>query len=221
MKKLIFLSSGRCGTKRIAQILSEKLPGHRYAVVHQMRLSRLANVVGNMMYLFGESDSIKKMLYAFIVSRYERGKCFISTDPLTSMIVPGRFAESPEVCLVQIVRDASAFADSMLSLSRSRLKSLIAHNFVPFWQPSIWPFENLLNKKIRGKYERVHTLKNRFFSTRFSHGPNYHRVNMGDIFSTDFLQQLTNEWFNERIVISPADLELKANESTSSIFQKA
>lgn len=218
MKKLIFLSTGRCGTKRIAQILAEKLPGDRFAVVHQMRFSRLANVVGNIMYYWGESESIKKMLYTFIISQYERGKNFISTDPLTAMIVPGRYAHLPEVCLVQIVRDDGAFAESMFSLSRSRVKSLIAHNFVPFWQPCIWPFENLLNKNIRRKYEKICALKNEFFTAEYSHSPNYRRVNMNDVFSTSILQQLINEWFNEKIEIWPADLERKANESAPSIF---
>jgi hypothetical protein len=218
MKKLIFLSSGRCGTKRIAQILSEKLPGQRYAVVHQMRWSRLANVVGNMMYYFGNSEKIKAILYAFIISRYESGKSFVSTDPLTAMIVPSRYADSPDVCLVHLSRDDTAFADSMFSLSRARLKSLIAHNLVPFWQPCIWPGENLFNKNIGKKYEKICALKNEFFITQYSHSPNYHRINMSDVFSTNILQQLTNEWFNEKIVIWPADLERKSNESTPSLF---
>ena len=218
MKKLIFLSTGRCGTKRIAQILAEKLPRDRYAVVHQMKWSRLANVVGNIMYHLGTWEKLKAFLYDFVVSGYENGKSLVSTDPLTAMIVPRRYANSRDVCLVHLLRDDATFADSMFSLSRSRWKSLIAHNFVPFWQPGIWPVENLLNKNIRRKYEKICALKNEFFTAKYSHSPNYHRVNMSAIFSTGFLQQLIKEWFNEEIEIWPADLERKANESTSSIF---
>ncbi len=218
MKKLIFLSTGRCGTKRIAQILAEKLPGDRYAVVHQMKWSRLANVVGNMMYYLGTWEKLNEFLYAFVVSGYESGKSFVSTDPLTAMIVPARYASSPDVCLVHLLRDDAAFANSMFSLSRSRWKSLIAHNFVPWWQPGIWPVENLLSKNIRKKYKKICALKNKFFMAKYSHSPNYHRVNMSDIFSTGILQQLTNEWFNEKIEIRPADLERKANESSPSLF---
>jgi hypothetical protein len=155
------------------------------------------------------------------VSKYENGKFFISTDPLTAMVVPSLYADSPDVLLIHILRNDDAFADSMFSLSRSRLKSLIAHNLVPLWQPCIWPFENLLTKNIRKKYRKISAMKNRFFTTRYSHGPNYQRVNMSDVFSTDILQRLTNNWFDENIVISPADLEQKANESGSSILQKA
>ena len=218
MKKLIFLSTGRCGTKRIAQILAEKLPGDRYAVVHQMKWSRLANVVGNLLYYFGNWEKLNEFLYSFVISGYECGKSFVSTDPLTAMVVPARYANSPDVCLVHILRENAAFADSMFSLSRSRWKSLIAHNFVPLWQPCIWPAENLLNKNIRKKYEKICALKNDFFKAKYSNSPYYHRVNMSDVFSTDILQQLTNEWFNEKIEIWPADLERKANESTPSFF---
>ena len=218
MKKLIFLSTGRCGTKRIAQILTEKLSRDRYAIAHQMKWSRLANVVGNFMYYFGAWEKLNELLYGFVISEYERGRPFVSTDPLTAMIVPARYASSPDVCLVHILRDDAGFADSMFSLSRSRWKSLIAHNFVPLWQPGIWPLENLFNKKIRKKYAKIYTLKNEFFSARFSHSPNYHRVNMSDIFSTGILQQLTNEWFHENIEIGPADLERKANESSPPLF---
>jgi len=97
-------------------------------------------------------------------------------------------------------------------------KSLIANNIVPLWQPGIWPVENLLSKNIRKKYEKMCALKNKFFTAKYSHSPNDHRVNMNDIFSTGILQQLTNEWFNEKIEIRPADLERKANESSPSLF---
>jgi flavodoxin len=49
-KILIFVSTGRCGTKRIAEILKEKLPEDKFAVQHQMNISRIANILGNLMY---------------------------------------------------------------------------------------------------------------------------------------------------------------------------
>ena len=45
MKQLLFVSCGRCGTVRLAQILREKLPEEKYTVVHQMKYSRVANVL--------------------------------------------------------------------------------------------------------------------------------------------------------------------------------
>ena len=215
MKKLIFVSAGRCGTARIAQLLREKL-SDKYSVVHQTRYSRLANVIGNVMLYAGESNSIKRLLYEFIVSRYDGRTHFISTDPLTAMIVPDEYITSPEVCIVHIIRDDTSFARSFISFSRSRLKSLIAHNLVPFWQPGIWPLENILNRNIGKKYEEVSRLKNTFFFEKYSANPNYYQVKMGDIFTKPALQNIVNEFFGESISISSGDLSIRANESKNS-----
>jgi len=212
MKRLIFVSTGRCGTARIAQLLREKL-SDKYSVVHQMRYSRLANIVGNVMLYVGESNSIKRLLYEFIVSRYDRRTHSVSTDPLTSMIIPKEYIFSPEVCIVHIIRDDTSFARSFFSFSRSRLISFIAHNFVPFWQPDIWPLENILNRNIGKKYQGVWRLKNTFFSEKYSVNPNYYQVKMENIFATPVLQDIVNGFFEESISVSAGDLSIRANES--------
>ena len=213
MKKLIFISTGRCGTTRISEILKDKLPNHKYAVVHQMKFSRLANVLGNIMYYWNDSNRMKKYLYTWIISKYQKGNLFISTDPLTSMIIPKEFIESSEVCLVHIVRDPDSFAKSMYSFSRCRLKSLIAHNIMPLWQPGIWPFENIVNKNILNKYREVANIKNEYFFAHYSRSMNYHQVKMSDLFLTNLLQEIVNKWFDESISITASDLNTKSNES--------
>lgn len=215
MKKLIFVSTGRCGTARIAQLLREKLSDD-YSVVHQMRYSRLANIIGNVMLYVGESNSIKRLLYEFIVSGYEGRNHFISTDPLTAMIIPDEYISSPEVCIVHIIRDDTSFARSFFSFSRSRLKSFIAHNFIPFWQPGVWPLENILNRNIGKKYQAVSKLKNAFFSKKYSVNPKYYQVRMGDIFTAPVLQDIVNGFFGEDISMSTGDLSIRANESRNS-----
>jgi len=215
MKKLIFVSTGRCGTARIAQLLREKLSDD-YSVVHQMRYSRLANIIGNVMLYVGESNSVKRLLYEFIVSGYEGRNHFISTDPLTAMIIPDEYISSPEVCIVHIIRDDTSFARSFFSFSRSRLKSFIAHNFIPFWQPGVWPLENILNRNIGKKYQAVSKLKNDFFSKKYSVNPNYYQVRMGDIFTAPVLQDIVNGFFGEDISMSTGDLSIRANESRNS-----
>ena len=218
MKKLLFVSTGRCGTTRIAEILKDKLPCDHFTVVHQMRLSRLGNVIGNLMYYCGGSELIKQSLYSFIISKYARRKHFVSTDPLTAMIIPTRYAASPDVCIVHILRDDDSFAASMLSFSRCRLQSMIAHNLIPLWQPGLWPFENLLNKNIRGKYKKISDLKNNLILNTYSHSENYIRAKMTDLFATNMLQEIVNRWFDEKIEITTTDLKRKANESRSSSY---
>ena len=218
MKKLLFVSTGRCGTKRIAEILKEKLPSDHFAVAHQMKFSRLGNVVGNLMYYCGEWEQIKQVLYAFIISKYARRKNFVSTDPLTAMIIPDRYASSPDVCIVHVLRENDSFAASMLSFSRSRFKSVLAHNFIPLWQPGLWPFENLLNRNIHGKYRKVSDLKNDFILNTYSHNENYIRAKMTDLFTTNMLQEIVNRWFDVKIEITTTDLKRKSNESRSSSY---
>ena len=210
MKKLIFVSTGRCGTKRIAQILRKYLP-EEFAVVHQMPFSRLANVVGNLFFYFGSSEKINHLLYTFIVSKYCWGKHFICSDPLTSMVIPKGYIDSADVCIVHIEREPEAFADSFFRLSRRRINSFIAHNFIPFWQIGIWPLENCLNSKIKEKYMKLAVRKNKKFAETYSANPNYVRIDMAQIFNSDFLSNIIFKFFKYKVDIPPAELKIIAN----------
>lgn len=210
MKKLIFVSTGRCGTKRIAQILRKCLP-EEFAVVHQMPFSRLGNVIGNLSFYLGSSEKIKALLYSFTVSKYCRAKYFICSDPLTSMVIPKDYIDSADVCIVHIERSPEAFADSFFRLSRQRINSFLAHNFIPFWQIGIWPLENCLNSKIKQKYLKLAVLKNKKFVETYSANPNYVRIDMAQIFNSDFLSHTIFKFFNYKVSIPAAELKIKAN----------
>jgi len=210
MKKLIFVSAGRCGTTRIAQILKEYLPVE-FSVQHQMTYSRLANIIGNIFFYFGQSEKLKNKLYKFITSRYFQGKHFICTDPLTSMIIPKEYIDSGDVCIVHIFREQKEFAESFFNFSRNKLKSFIAHNFIPFWQIGIWPLENLLNGDIKKKYNKVAELKNEYFVKKYSSNPNFLKIEMDEVFNSNFLRDIIYNFFNHDILITEEDLKIKAN----------
>jgi hypothetical protein len=214
MKKyLLFVSCGRCGTTRLAEILKEKLPADRYAVVHQMHYSRLANIIGNLMYYFKGSERIKNFLYLRVIAKYQQNKNFISTDPLTAMIIPKSISASSNCYIIYIQREHDGFAKSMFSFSRKRIKSFIAHNFVPFWQLGIYPFENVLHKNIIHKYRRVSEIKEKFFLKQYEAQPNYYKLTMSELFSTNKLKQIISETVGENIQISSEELKKKSNES--------
>jgi hypothetical protein len=210
MKKLIFVSAGRCGTTRITQILKEYLPVE-FSIQHQMPFSRLANIIGNIFFYIGQSEKFKKYLYKFITSRYSQRKYFICTDSLTSMIIPKEYIESEDVYIVHILREPKEFAESFFNFSRKKLKSFIAHNFLPFWQIGIWPLENILNSNIREKYGKVAEIKNRYFSDKYSLNPNYLQVDMDEIYNSSFLKDIIYNFFNHNIQITEEDLKIKAN----------
>ncbi len=210
MKKLLFVSTGRCGTKRIAQILNKYL-SEEFTVVHQMPFSRLANLVGNMLFYLGSSEKIKHLLYNFITTKYRQEKHFICSDPLTAMIIPKAYVDSGDVCIVHIVRNAETFADSFYNLSRQRLNSFVAHNLIPFWQLGIWPLENCLNPEIKKKYRKIAELKNKYFTETYSSNPNFKTIEMETIFASNFLNNLIHDYFHYEAAIPEHELKVKAN----------
>ena len=213
MKFLLFLSCGRCGTVRLAQLLREKLPEGEYAVVHQMKYSRIANVVGNIIYRSNRFDCIKEKLYLSTISKYRKGRHFVCLDPLTAMIIPKKIVEKPDTHLIHIQRDHDSFARSMVNLSRKRLKSLIAHNLIPFWQPRLLPLENYCRRIPHKRYIEISILKNQYFINKYAKLKNYHHIDMNDIFKLNQLSELISITIGESIDITKADLSRKANES--------
>ena len=213
MKQLLFVSCGRCGTVRLAQLLREKLPTAKYTVVHQMKYSRVANVLGNIAYYVEGVDWLKEKLYRSIISRYGKDKHFVSTDPLTAMIIPESMLNHRDTFIVHVQRDHDEFACSMVRLSRKRLKSWIAHNLIPFWQPGIFPLENQLRSNIYSKYRQVSVVKNHYFSDCYGELDNYCHVDMQDLFSAGRLEVLLKETIGESISISKEELSKKSNES--------
>ena len=208
---MFFVSTGRCGTKRVAEILQQVLPS-AYSVMHQTKYARLANILGNMRYYFPVFAHLTEPLYYYIMKKNSRdGSHIISTDPLTSMIIPEALIKSPSTAIIHIVRDEDAFARSIYRFTRTRKKSFIAHNMIPLWQPSLWPLENLMSKSILEKYRKIHRQKNVYLSKRYAENPNYKKVTMEKIFSNGFLSQLVSGFFKHDISIPLADLKIKAN----------
>jgi hypothetical protein len=209
VKKIIFVSTGRCGTRRIYEILKLKCPN--IVVQHQMKKSRLANIIGNIMYYLGQSDHVKTILYDQVINQYVKKDFFISTDPLTAMVIPEHEVLNPYTMIVHIYRDRKEFADSIFKISRKRVRSFIAHNFIPFWQISILPFENVLNKKILDKYMKVCDMKNKYFEEKYSKNPNYIHMPMNEVFDSSFLQNTINCFCDENITVSAKELSQKSN----------
>ncbi len=209
MKKIIFVSTGRCGTKRIFEILKDKSPN--FECIHQVSLSRPANVIGNVMFALGSWERVKLKIYTSIVKKYSSNRNFVSSDPLTAMMIPKRMIMDDNTMIVHILRPKRDFAVSFFKISRKRFKSFIAHNFIPFWQIGILPLENLLNKKIFYKYVKLCDIKNQYFVTQYSINPNFKTITMEDIFKSSFIEDLINNFFNEKIQISKNELSKKSN----------
>lgn len=213
MKRLFFVSTGRCGTKRIAEILDEHLPDEKFSVVHQMDVSRLSNVLGNIMYYTGSWEWLKKKLYNHIINKYANGKHFICSDPLISMIIPAAIVNDPDTYIVHIIREQQAFSQSFFRFTRKRFLSFFAHNFVPFWQLGVWPLENLLNPYIKRKYQKVWKKKNEWLQTWYQINPNYQKITLEQAFSEDTLSSIIENSLNYQIKIPDNQLIIKTNQT--------
>jgi hypothetical protein len=112
---------------------------------------------------------------------------------------------------VHIERKPEAFAESMFRLSRRRINSFVAHNFIPFWQIGLWPLENFLNPKVKNKYMKIAEIKNKYFSQAYSSNPHYKRIWMETVFSSDFLNKLIYEYFHYTVAIPDQELKIKSS----------
>ncbi len=211
MKQLYFISTGRCGTKRLMEILKEVLPEEDFAVQHQMGVSRLANVFGNLMFYFGHVEWISKWIRNRILKKYATKKYFICTDPLVAMIYTKSMLKDKDIYFVHVTREKKTFAKSFFNLSRARRNSLIAHNFIPFWQPGVWPLENLLNNDILGKYESVWVIKNKWFKATYENSAYFKSIKMEDLFQTNELEKVIVEVFEIHKNIPKRLIEVKSN----------
>ena len=215
MSQLFFVSTGRCGTKRIAEILKEHLPEEEFDIQHQMDISRLANIAGNIMYHFGSWEWLKKNIYNHIIKKYANKENFICSDPLVAMIIPEYAAKDPDTHIVHITREQKAFAESFYRFTRKRFLSFFAHNFIPFWQIGIWPLENILNPNIEKKYQSVWKKKNDWLKAKYKTNPNYLEISLDEIFLKDKLNSIIQDAFNNQINIPETELRVKTNQTVA------
>ena len=213
-KKLIFVSTGRCGTTRMAEILRCFLPKENFTIIHQVPGARIANVLGNIMYYIGSIEWLNKLLYEFITKKYQQKNNYICTDPLVAMIIPEKYLNDKNILLVYVKRDNEGFSSSFCGYTREKWKSFIGHNFVPFWQPGLWPLENFFSKNIDKKYEKINLLKENFFKKKYKDKScGFLEVSMKDVFQTDFLEKLVYDFFRIKISIPKKVLSKKSNQT--------
>ena len=214
-KIMVFVSTGRCGTTRISEIFKEYLPEDDFTVTHQMPWSRLANVIGNILYIFNiKGDWIKRFFYYRIINKYLTKANFITTDPLTAMMIPEELIKSDNVAIIHLEREPEDFAKSFFDFTRKKRLSFIAHNFIPFWQIGIFPLENKFNKNILNKYMEVSILKNFWFYKRYCKNIHYRRMLYSDLFKESVVDIILQKFFLVKISIGKDSLIVKQNQTS-------
>lgn len=200
-RSVYFISTGRCGTTRLAELLRETLDPSEFTVTWQMRGSHVANVVGNILFALGIEEGPRGWVHRRVVAPHQTTPFFITTDPLTTMVVPRALIDDPNVMIVHVVRDQAGFARSFLRMTRGRWQSWVAHNLVPFWQPGLWPFQNAVSPRIEQVYQRIWETKNTYFEQRYGSNPNYRRISMDDLYDAPTMSGLLSDFFDRPIHI--------------------
>jgi hypothetical protein len=176
MKYLFMLSTGRTGTKKLGEVFS-RLPGKRVIAEHQVAVSRKIDILAN---LYWWGAPVSAMLHGTIhnfIKKERKCDLYVNTDPLISGGLNERIAAQYDLYLIHLVRHPLRFAQSFINLQFSRFKSFMAHNFIPFWQPTVRPFEHVVHHYRRDymidKYIGVWMLKNKFYHKTYSKNERY------------------------------------------------
>ena len=161
------------------------------------------------MYYIGSIEWLKTWIFSTIYKTDSGG--LIVTDPLSSMCLPREIYNNGETLILHIYREESSFAVSMFNLTRRRLFSFIAHNFIPLWQIGLWPLENLINPRIKKHYELICRKKNEWFKSQFGHLKNYRSIDMEQLFTSGFIEKILFEHFHIQVKIEDEQLKIKSN----------
>ena len=166
-KVIFFLTTGRTGTKKLAAYFKEFCPPE-VAVDHQTPGARTINMLANMRYHGFSVDALINRKVQRILKQHEDTNYYINCDPLLSFGLSCVDFTGVDVRFVHIERRIKNFAKSMINWQFTKMKSLIAHNLILFWQPDVWPLEHAVHLFHRGylknKYSRVWRTKNKAFA---------------------------------------------------------
>ena len=150
---------------------------------------------------------------------------YINCDPLLSFGLSCVDFVGFDVSFVHLERKADDFVKSMINWQFTKMKSCIAHNFMPFWQPDIWPFEHifhLFNKAyLKNKYRKVWETKNRAFEREFQKRYPYLKIKFEELFDLETGGQTFRrliDFMGVEIQFHPSIFFSKENASVSGFF---
>lgn len=188
VQPIIFVSTGRTGTKFFAQILAELFP--QAEAYHDTPYSTLINILTNM-HLAGWLPKSAVVAVWQRLKGQELRDCsqpfFIDSNNHLYGLVMMAPELYPDLKVVHIVRDPRTYVRSHLNWSRHRPKSYVANYVVPFWQPHPWlmgqmSWRRWLSLSPFEQFCWVWDFKNRYNATLAGTSIPYLRVRFEDFF---------------------------------------
>lgn len=171
------LSTGRTGTSSIAGILGRLFPEHR--VSHERAGTRILNILANM----NSVGYAPRGLFQFFWNRaFKDEEPFVEVNNFLwrASSLAGRPEQND--LIIHVVRDPRDYIESHMNISQQRLKSYLANQWVPFWQPrlQLGQRSNTVLDEV-SKFAAIWALKNSYLDRYES--TKYCLVRFEDLFS--------------------------------------
>lgn len=133
-KVLLFVSTGRTGTKTLANFFKDTFP--EVASYHQPAYSRFINVFSNM-YLSNllPESFLRGFIFSFKFPQIAecKSKIYVEANTMNYVVAPFFEALGLELHVVHVIRDPRDWVTSYINWVNGRAYSKIADTVVPFW----------------------------------------------------------------------------------------
>lgn len=193
-QSILFLSTGRTGTKFLASILRDTVPnadvyheaGERSRLINILSHANLAGATPFSFTVKAWESAIEKPLKVSQDSR----DFYIDANNHIYYLVVNKPDLYPALKVIHIVRDPRTYIRSHLNWSHSRGKSFLANYLTPFWQPTAYMVGEMKIKDWMrfSKLERfawVWNFKNLFINRLEESAVPYLSVRFEDLFSAE------------------------------------
>jgi len=185
-KVIFFLSTGRTGTKALA----EGLEGNGIVSVHQPPYSRILTIASNY-YLHGwlPRFALVKLTEWIRLKQIDsaNGHTYVQVFALDHLAAKIVTEKRPDTLIVHMIRDPRTFVPSYINWSHTRFKSFVANKFVVGWHPSgyftgklSWQAWQEMNELQRVCWHWVY--KNQMLASLFADYPGYKCIRFEDLF---------------------------------------
>jgi len=137
---ILFLSTGRTGTKFLASILRDTVraasvfheAGERSRLINILSHASIANVIPDKLV----QDAWKLAIEKQLKETQENKRYYIDANNHIYFLAVNHPELYPGLKVVHIVRDPRTYIRSHLNWSYSRVKSFLANYLTPYWQPT-------------------------------------------------------------------------------------
>ncbi len=218
---VFIVSTGRAGTKALTGFLNRRFP--EVHCEHQPPGSRPIHILSNR--AAQGRYPMQKLQKRVLADKLDAikaspGQVYVETNSMSWLAARTLAEELDNTTIIQVVRDPRTFVPSMLDWKRTRWKSWVGHNFIPYWQPTGRVDPDVGGRRWRrwDEYERmawVWAFKNQVMLDTYADQPGFRAFRFEDLVQgsspalPDFLAALGLP-FEERL---RADFERPENAS--------